>query len=67
MKRSQKSSSNPKQLTQVAEPAEDLQAEVRVRAHELYEQRGREGGGELEDWLRAEAELVQKKARAAGA
>jgi Protein of unknown function (DUF2934) len=31
-------------------------------AQELYEARGREDGHELDDWLRAEAEIMQKKA-----
>jgi Protein of unknown function (DUF2934) len=30
---------------------------IRARAYELYEQRGREGAHELEDWLQAEAEI----------
>ena len=41
---------------------QDLDHEIRVRAYQLYEARGREGGYELEDWLRAEEELTQKKA-----
>jgi hypothetical protein len=32
--------------------------EIRVRAYELFEQRGREPGHDLDDWLQAEAELV---------
>lgn len=34
---------------------------VRKRAYELYEQRGREEGHALEDWLAAEAELTSPK------
>jgi hypothetical protein len=30
---------------------------IRVRAYELFEQRGREEGRDMEDWLRAEAEM----------
>lgn len=33
---------------------------IRRRAYELYEARGREEGRELEDWLRAEAEITQR-------
>jgi len=36
----------------------DLQERIRVRAYELYEQRGRENGRELDDWLQAEAEAT---------
>jgi len=31
--------------------------EIRIRAYELYEQRGRENGHDVDDWLQAEAEL----------
>jgi hypothetical protein len=32
--------------------------EIRVRAYQLFEQRGRDPGHDLEDWLQAEAEIV---------
>lgn len=38
--------------------SEDLQEQVRRRAYELYELRGRENGHDLEDWLQAESELL---------
>ena len=38
-------------------PAED---EIRVRAYELYQQRGGDEGHDVEDWLRAEEEISQK-------
>lgn len=37
---------------------EDVQEQVRRRAYELFELRGREDGHDLEDWLQAESELV---------
>jgi hypothetical protein len=37
----------------------ELQDQIRVRAHQLYEQRGRDDGHDLDDWLQAEAELSQ--------
>ena len=40
-----------------------LEHQIRLRAQELYEARGREDGHELDDWLRAEEEIMQKKAR----
>jgi hypothetical protein len=43
----------------------ELDHQIRLRAHELYVARGREDGHELEDWLRAEEEIVGKKVRAA--
>ncbi len=42
----------------------DLQEQIRLRAYELYEQRGREDGRDLEHWLQAESEVAQKKAKA---
>jgi Protein of unknown function (DUF2934) len=50
-----------------AAPAE-YEDEIRRRAYELYEQRGRVDGYALDDWLQAEAEVLtaekQKKAAA---
>jgi hypothetical protein len=37
----------------------ELQDQIRVRAHQLYEQRGRDDGHSFDDWLQAEAELSQ--------
>jgi hypothetical protein len=31
--------------------------QIRLRAYELYEARGREDGRDVEDWLEAEAEI----------
>jgi hypothetical protein len=45
----------------------ELQERIRLRAYELYEQRGREDGHDLEDWLRAESEVTEKKAKAIAA
>jgi len=41
----------------------ELEYQIRLRAYQLYEARGRKDGHELEDWLRAEEEITQKKAR----
>jgi DUF2934 family protein len=48
--------------TVTSEPQE-LEHQIRLRAQELYEARGREDGHELDDWLRAEEEITRKKAR----
>jgi len=42
----------------VAETA-TLEEQVRQRAYELYVLRGDEAGSELDDWLQAEAEILQ--------
>jgi hypothetical protein len=44
----------------------DLQEQIRLRAYALYEQR-RSEGHELEDWLQAESEVTQQKAKGVGA
>jgi hypothetical protein len=37
----------------------ELQDRIRVRAYQLYEQRGRDDGHDLDDWFQAEAECSQ--------
>ena len=37
---------------------ESLEDQIRTRAYELYEARGREAGHDLEDWLEAEAKIT---------
>jgi hypothetical protein len=51
----------------VASDPQQLEEQLRHRAYELYEERGREDGHEVDDWLRAEAEITGKKVRAASA
>ena len=52
---------------QTTESASDLQERIRRRAYELYEQREREEGHDLEDWLQAESEVTQTKAKTVAA
>jgi len=45
----------------------DLEERIRVRAYQLYQQRGKRHGYALDDWLEAEAELTGRRSlRAAG-
>jgi hypothetical protein len=37
-----------------------LEKEVQMRAYELYQQRGEEEGFALQDWLQAEAEVLDR-------
>ena len=54
--------------TVTSEPQElELEHQIRLRAYELYEECGREDGHELDDWLRAEEEIREKKVTAAAA
>ena len=52
-----------KPATPVKSEPQDLDQQIRIRAYQLYEARGREDGHELEDWLRAEEEFTWKKVR----
>jgi DUF2934 family protein len=51
----------------VAAGAQNLEEQIRRRAYELYERRGREHGHDLEDWVRARAEIAGQKVRTLGA
>jgi Protein of unknown function (DUF2934) len=52
-----------KQPTTRTGELEELKVEhqIRLRAYELYEARGMKHGHEVEDWLRAEEEIREKK------
>lgn len=41
----------------------EIEEEIRCRAYELYEERGRQQGFHLEDWTRAEAEVLSRYRR----
>ena len=41
----------------VAKPTVDLKAQIAKRAYELYEQRGRQDGKAVQDWVQAEREI----------
>jgi len=43
-----------------SEQPQDMTDQVRARAYELYDLRGREDGNDLEDWLAAESQLIQE-------
>lgn len=44
-----------------------LEQQIRQRAYELYEQRGRTDGHDLDDWLQAECEIQGTQQNAAAA
>jgi hypothetical protein len=39
--------------------------QVRCRAYELYEKRGRENGHDVDDWMEAKSEIARKEGKAA--
>ena len=56
----------PKKVNATVEPR-NIEEDIRIRAYELFEARGREEGHDLDDWLRAEEELTRGVGRSAAA
>ena len=50
-------------------PSETLSLEEQIqrRAYELYVERGNQSGSELDDWLQAEAEILERREQALAA
>jgi hypothetical protein len=46
------------------ELTDDIRGRIALKAYELYEQRGREGDREMEDWLEAERIVMAEIRRA---
>lgn len=46
-------------LPRIAE--QDIQEQIRARAYQLYDQRGKLDGYPLDDWLQAEAEILPEQ------
>jgi hypothetical protein len=59
----------PKKPSTFGRPAveDNVEEQIRTRAFELYEARGREEGRDLEDWLEAEAEITGTATKIAAA
>jgi hypothetical protein len=49
-----------KQVASVTTRTVNLQEAIRVRAYELFEQRGFRHGADFDDWLRAEQEIRER-------
>jgi Protein of unknown function (DUF2934) len=43
-----------------ASPAMGSENEIKDRAYQLYEGRGREPGGDVQDWIQAEREILSR-------
>ena len=50
-------------------PSETLSLEEQIqrRAYELYVERGNQSGSELDDWLQAETEILERREQALAA
>jgi hypothetical protein len=57
--KAQRSTPTSSATTQAGSTPELLE-QIRLRAYQLFEQRGRDEGHHLEDWLQAEAEVIQR-------
>ena len=57
--------STPPTGWQQAAAESDLHQRLCRLAYDLYEQRGKEDGWDLDDWLHAESELTQKNRKTA--
>jgi hypothetical protein len=56
---------NSQTKPEVTESAISFQEQVRCRAYELYEKRGKEDGHEIDDWVQAESEVTAGTTKAA--
>jgi hypothetical protein len=50
----------PPRASQTNDSSSVRQEQVPGRVYEIYEQRGKENGHDLDDWLRAESEITQQ-------
>ncbi len=56
-----------KPVASVPVEPQNTEEDIRQLAYQLYERRGREDGHDVEDWLRAEDEITNKKTRTTAA
>ena len=56
-------SANGEQANKTSQPRNGLEEVIRVRAYELYVERGLQDGFAQDDWLRAEAEVRNQERR----
>ena len=58
MKAKPQTQTSSRTTSQKVESPDGLQEQIRRRAYEIYEQRGRENGQDVEDWLQSESEIM---------
>ncbi len=56
----QKKASVSKQVATVTTRTVNLQEAIRLRAYEFFQQRGYQHGADIEDWVRAEKEILER-------
>lgn len=60
MKRRDAASSSEEKSGKPEIPPLELEEQIRLRAHQIYEERGMVDGSPLDDWLQAESELREQ-------
>jgi hypothetical protein len=58
MKAKPQTQTSSRATSQKVASADGLKEQIRRRAYEIYEQRGREDGQDVEDWLQSESEIM---------
>jgi hypothetical protein len=58
---------SPTEAQPTKSPFDLLRDQIRLRAYELYELRGREDGHDVDDWLQAESDIVKPQRKAVSA
>jgi DUF2934 family protein len=61
-----KKSASPDKVSSSIDPR-TIEEQIRARAYQLFEERGREEGHDWEDWFRAEEEIAARENRSAAA
>lgn len=51
----------PEKPNRLSHIPSNQQEQIRLRAFEIYQQRGKGDGYEMEDWLQAESEVLQSQ------
>jgi len=54
-----KPQASPFTQSNAVQSPDQIQGQIRQRAYEMYELRGREDGDDLDDWLIAESEVTR--------
>jgi hypothetical protein len=54
----------PARAKELPSETHSLEERIRQRAYELYVERGNQSGSELDDWLQAETEILERQEQA---
>ncbi len=57
------SAANPGPSPSMSKSNGELETAIRTRAYQLYEERGRTDGRDMDDWVRAEREILAQQGK----